>query len=193
MDLDLFFLSAIRFSRASALFFSSSSAFFFFSAFSCSTSSLRSTDFSAALATCCSHFSSVTCWADFNFGPVTCAAILTASWAASSPEAPAAAATSSAVCALTEFGFMMAAQAIVPQANLASFFVGPEPKKIFGSTCPCPGHTVTLYVYNIVLLFPCLFLIVSTIFSVTSSNVGGGQCDRLALEHSWNTGWFLFG
>ena len=32
------------------------------------------------------------------------------------------------------FGFKMAAHAMVPAANFASFLVGPEPKKIFGGT-----------------------------------------------------------
>ena len=38
----------------------------------------------------------------------------------------------------------MLAQATLPHANLASFFVGPEPKYTLGSTWPLPGYRVTL-------------------------------------------------
>ena len=50
------------------------------------------------------------------------------------PEPSAASASPSAVFLATALGFIIAAQAIVPAANLASFLVGPDPKKIFGST-----------------------------------------------------------
>ena len=40
--------------------------------------------------------------------------------------------------------------------------------------------------FNCLVLHP--YLMVSTIFSVTSSKVGGGQLLFLALEQSWNTG-----
>ena len=47
---------------------------------------------------------------------------------------PACAASEAFAAAFTAAGFIIAAQAIVPAANFASFLVGPDPKNIFGST-----------------------------------------------------------
>jgi len=47
---------------------------------------------------------------------------------------PACAASEACAAAFTAAGFIIAAQAIVPAANFASFLVGPDPKNIFGST-----------------------------------------------------------